>query len=239
MRIEIFTDHEGVSVRAANILSDAITKIPNGVFGFATGSTPERLYELLVDRYKRGEITFGEMTTVNLDEYIGLPANHEQSYSAFMQHHLFGHVNVRPSSVHFPGADSNPAKFDQLIQTIGGIDLQILGLGANGHIGFNEPGSAFDSRTRIVNLAPSTIRDNARFFNHSEDVPRQAVTMGIKTIMEARKILLLASGSGKSEAVALCLESPQTEEVPGSCLQSHSDVTILLDEAAASSLKTQ
>ncbi len=239
MKIEIFPDHEEVSTRAAEIFSATITEKPNGMFGFATGSTPERLYELLVDRYKRGQITFREITTVNLDEYIGLPANHEQSYAAFMQRHLFGQVDIRPNAVYFPDAKSDPAKFDQFIQNQGGIDLQILGLGANGHIGFNEPASPFGSRTRIVDLASSTIQDNSRFFNRPEDVPRQAVTMGIRTIMEARRILLLASGANKSDAVAHCLEAAPTEKIPGSCLQSHSNVTILLDEAAASKLNTQ
>ena len=230
-------DYEGMSTAAADILSDAISRKPNGVFGFATGSTPVRLYELLVGMYKRGEITFDQMTTVNLDEYIGIAEEHEQSYATFMRKHLFEHVNVRPSSIHFPKADQNSAIFDQFIQRKGGIEMQVLGLGANGHIGFNEPGSTFDSRTRIVNLASSTIRDNARFFNRIEDVPRQAVTMGIQTIMEARKILLLASGAGKAEAVVCCLRGPQTEEVPGSCLQSHRHLTVLLDDAAASKLK--
>ncbi len=236
MVIECFQDYESVSSRAAELVCEAISENPNGVFGFATGSTPERLYELLVARYQRGEISFDRLTTVNLDEYIGLVTSHEQSYTTFMQRHLFGHVNVRPDSIHFPAAVPNPSVFEQLIQNKGGIDLQILGLGSNGHIGFNEPGSPFDSRTRIVSLAPSTIQDNARFFDSIEDVPHQAVTMGIQTIMEARKILLLACGPAKADAVARCLQGLQTEEVPGSCLQAHPSVTVLLDEAAASGL---
>ncbi len=236
MVIERLQDYESVSKRAAEIVSEAISKTPSGVFGFATGSTPERLYELIVSGYQNGEISFDQLTTVNLDEYIGLPTGHEQSYATFMQSHLFGHVNVRPDSIHFPSAIPDPSTFEQLIQTLGGIDLQILGLGSNGHIGFNEPGSPFDSRTRVVSLAPSTIQDNARFFDSIEDVPTQAVTMGIQTIMEARKILLLACGPAKAEAVARCLQEPQTDDVPGSCLQAHSNVTILLDEDAASGL---
>ncbi|MCY3487798.1 MAG: glucosamine-6-phosphate deaminase [Bacteroidetes bacterium] len=236
MVIECFQDYESVSSRAAELVCEAISENPGGVFGFATGSTPERLYELLVTHYQRGEISFDRLTTVNLDEYIGLAINHEQSYATFMQHHLFGHVNVQPDSIHFPAAVPDPSVFEQLIQNKGGIDLQILGLGSNGHIGFNEPGSPFDSRTRVVSLAPSTIQDNARFFDSIEDVPHQAVTMGIQTIMEARKILLLACGPAKADAVARCLQGPQTEDVPGSCLQAHSDVTVLLDEAASSGL---
>lgn len=237
MVIEYFQDYESVSSRAAELVGEAISENPSGVFGFATGSTPERLYELLVTRYQRGEISFDQLTTVNLDEYIGLAANHNQSYATFMQHHLFGHVNVRPDSIHFPAVVPDPSVFEQLIQSKGGIDLQILGLGSNGHIGFNEPGSPFDSRTRVVSLAPSTIQDNARFFDSIEDVPHQAVTMGIQTIMEAHKILLLACGPAKADAVARCLQGPQTEEVPGSCLQAHSNVTVLLDEAASLGLK--
>ena len=239
MVIECFQDYESVSSRAVELVCEAISENPSGVFGFATGSTPERLYELLVTRYQRGEISFDRLTTVNLDEYIGLAINHEQSYATFMQHHLFGHVNVRPDSIHFPAAVPDPSVFEQFIQNKGGIDLQILGLGSNGHIGFNEPGSPFDSRTRVVSLAPSTIQDNARFFDSIEDVPHQAVTMGIQTIMEARKILLLACGPAKADAVAQCLQGPQTEDVPGSCLQTHSDVTVLLDKAASSGLNKQ
>lgn len=231
--------YESVSAFAADIVCQAISKNPRGVFGFATGSTPEGLYGLLVDRYRRGWISFDQMTTVNLDEYVGLPLNHEQSYAAFMQHHLFGHVNIGADSIHFPKAGENPSEFDQLIQNKGGIDLQILGLGANGHIGFNEPGSPFNSRTRVVSLAPSTIQSNARFFDSLDDVPREAVTMGIKTIMEARKIVLIASGAGKADAVARCLQGPETEEVPGSCLQSHPNVIVLLDDAAASGVNNQ
>lgn len=237
MIIEYFKDYEALSSRAAEILSVEISEKPNGVFGFATGSTPVRLYELLVGRYQRKEITFSQLTTVNLDEYIGLPPHHEQSYTAFMYRHLFGHVDVRPDAIYFPEPGPAPARFDELIQSKGGLDLQILGLGANGHIGFNEPGSPFDSRTRIVELASSTIQDNSRFFHCLEDVPRQAVTMGIQTILEARKILLLASGKGKALAVARCLEGTQTVEFPGSCLQTHSHVTVLLDESSASRLK--
>jgi len=236
MDIRKFANYEQISINAASIVSDAISEKPNGLFGFATGSTPVRLYELLIIGYQRGEISFDRLTTANLDEYIGLPPSHEQSYSTFMQNHLFGHVNIKPDSIHFPEAGLDPASFDQLIQNKGGIDLQILGLGSNGHIGFNEPGSSFDSRTRVVNLAPSTIQDNARFFDHIENVPRQAVTMGIQTIMDARKILLLAHGSGKAEAIKRCLQGPQTEEVPGSCLQSHPHMTVLIDDDAAQKL---
>ena len=237
MTIEYFRDYETLSLRAAEILALEISEKPDGVFGFATGSTPLRLYELLVERYQRKEITFSRLTTVNLDEYIGLPPDHEQCYANFMHRHLFGHVDVRPGSIHFP-EPGNPAKFDKMIQDKGGLDLQILGLGANGHIGFNEPGSEFDSRTRVVELAPSTMQDNARFFHHTEELPHRAVTMGMQTILEAHKILLLASGKGKAPAVAHCLEGPVNLNFPGSCLQIHRHVTVLLDESAASKLKS-
>lgn len=234
MVIECFSDHEALSVRAADIVSEAISATPDGVFGFATGSTPERLYELLVERYERGELSFRQLTTFNLDEYMGLPTGHEQSYATFMQTHLFGPTDVQPDAVHFPSAAADPTVYDHLIQQKGGLELQILGLGGNGHIGFNEPGSSFDSRTRIVDLASATIRDNARFFDRPEDVPRQAITMGIRTILESRRILMLASGTAKAEAVARCLRGPQTEKVPGSCLQTHPNVIVLLDSAANS-----
>ncbi len=237
MILKYFADYESVSSYAAKIVCDEISSNPTGVFGFATGSTPIGLYKLLVQRYLNGEISFNKITTVNLDEYIGLPPNHEQSYSAFMQHHLFAHVNVRQEHVHFPDTSSDPSNFDQLIQQWGEIDLQILGLGSNGHIGFNEPGSSFSSLTRVVSLSPSTIQDNARFFDQIDDVPTQAVTMGIKTIMNARKILLLACGHEKADAVKRCFAEPPTEEVPGSCLQSHPNLTVILDEAAKSKLQ--
>jgi len=236
MTLKYFADYESVSTNAATFVCDEINSNPQGVFGFATGSTPIGLYKLLVKSYHDGEISFDKLTTVNLDEYIGLPHNHKQSYYAFMQDHLFGHVNVRSESIHFPNANSDSINFDKLIQKCGGIDLQILGLGSNGHIGFNEPGSSFDSGTRIVTLASSTIRDNARFFDQIEDVPTTAVTMGIKTIMNARKILLLACGNEKADAVKRCLAETPSEEVPGSCLQSHPNLTVILDEAAKSKL---
>ncbi|MCY4234293.1 MAG: glucosamine-6-phosphate deaminase [Bacteroidetes bacterium] len=230
--IQSHYDYEGLSDFAAYVVSNQIKYKPTALIGFATGSTPVGLYKRLVKRYDEGDISFDQLTTVNLDEYIGLPDGHEQSYSAFMQHHLFDHVNIRPESIHFPSADSEPSNFDLMIQQKGGIDLQILGLGTNGHIGFNEPGSSFDSLTRVVDLASSTIQDNARFFDHIDDVPTQAVTMGIKTIMNARKILLLASGASKADAVFSCLSGPETEDVPGSCLQSHPELTVLLDDEA-------
>lgn len=236
MVIKCLENYDAISSHAADIVATAILEKPTGVFGFATGSTPVGLYKSLIARYQRGEISFSRLITVNLDEYVGLSADHEQSYRFFMQRHLFGHVDVRPECIYFPPESGNPSAFENLIQSKGGIDLQILGLGSNGHIGFNEPGSAFDSRTRVVGLASSTIRDNARFFKHSRDVPRRAVTMGIRTILEARQILLLASGVNKANAVVRSFEGPQTESVPGSCLQSHHSVTVLLDEAAATGL---
>ena len=239
MVIDCLENYEAMSSRAADVVASAISEKPTGVFGFATGSTPVGLYKSLIARYQRGEVTFSKLTTINLDEYIGLSADHEQSYRFFMQYNLFGHVDVRPECVHFPPVNGEPAAFDDLIRNKKGIDLQILGLGSNGHIGFNEPGSAFDSRTRVVELESSTIRDNARFFEHQRDVPRQAVTMGIKTILEAHQILLLASGANKANAVARSLEGPQTENVPGSSLQSHPNVIVLLDEAAAARLTTK
>ncbi|MCY4225502.1 MAG: glucosamine-6-phosphate deaminase [Bacteroidetes bacterium] len=236
MVIEQHHDYASLSRSAAALVRDEITKKPDGLFGFATGSTPIGLYQQLIKYHQDGDLSFDQLTTVNLDEYIGLPENHPQSYAYFMHHHLFGHVNLPKDSIHFPKPSGDSSTFDGLIQRKGGIDVQILGLGSNGHIGFNEPGSPFNSRTRIVDLASSTIRDNARFFDQIEDVPRQAVTMGIHTIMSARKVLLIANGAEKSDAVYRCLKGPQTEDVPGSCLQSHPDLTVILDHNAASRL---
>jgi len=236
MVIKQYRDYESLSRSAAAFIYDEINKKPHGLFGFATGSTPIGLYQRLTEYYQNGDLAFHQITTVNLDEYIGLPENHPQSYAYFMQYHLFGHVNLPQDSIHFPVSTADPSAFDDLIQGKGGIDVQILGLGSNGHIGFNEPGSSFDSCTRIVDLAPSTIRDNARFFDQIDDVPRQAVTMGIQTIMNARKILLIANGSEKADAVYRCLMGPQTEDVPGSCLQSHPQLTVMVDHDAASRL---
>ena len=229
MTVEILQDYNAVSDRAAHIVADTVRSKPRCVLGLATGSTPVGLYA----RLRTLEPDLASVTTFNLDEYAGLAACHEQSYRYFMWEHLFTPAGMKPEQVHFPDAH-----YEDRIAGAGGIDLQILGIGSNGHIAFNEPGSAHDSRTRTVQLAAQTIHDNARFFDRAEDVPREAVTMGIGTILDARHILLLATGEAKAQAVAAALEGPVTQDVPASSLQTHGDVHVLLDKEAASLLSS-
>ncbi len=242
MKIYVTDDYKGMSRKAANILSAQVILKPNSVLGLATGSTPEGMYAQMVDWYRKGDLDFAAVKTVNLDEYVGLEPTHEQSYRYFMQHHLFDHVNINPANTNVPdGLAADPAAecawYNQVIRDMGGIDLQVLGVGGNGHIGFNEPGRAFELETHVVNLKEETISANSRFFASRDDVPRQAMTMGIKSIMMAKKILLMASGEGKAEALRLALTGPVTPEVPASILQLHPYVTLVADKAAASKLE--
>ena len=232
MVVEVLPSYEAVSERALEILAARIRTAPQSVVGLATGSTPIGLYR----RLAAADLDWSGVTSFNLDEYEGLAPDHPQSYHHFMWTHLFRHVNIAPANVHVPTAEEGGAAFEARIAEAGGIDLQVLGIGANGHIGFNEPGSSLDSATRRVTLAARTIADNARFFESASAVPRSAVTMGIGTIMQARTILLMACGAGKAEAVAGALEGPVTTDLPASVLQRHADVQVLLDEAAASLL---
>lgn len=243
MPIKIFVakDYDEMSKKAAGIIADAIRNKPNLVLGLATGSTSVGCYRGLIRMHKEGGIDFSRVVTFNLDEYVGLPPTHPQSYRYFMNESLFNHVNIRMENTHLPNGMSDDLQktckeFEEAIKAAGGIDLQLLGIGANGHIAFNEPGSPFNSRTRVVKISEQTRRDNARFFRSIDEVPRQALSMGIGTIMEARKIVLLASGAGKADAVAKSIEGPITEGVPASILQRHPDCTFILDEAAASKL---
>ena len=214
----------------------------NAVLGLATGSTPLPLYEELVRLRREESLDFSGVTSFNLDEYIGLPGDHPCSYRHFMQQNLFNHINIRPERTHVPNGLAVDIKaecnaYESAIQAVGGIDLQVLGLGADGHIAFNEPGSSLGSRTRIKTLTHKTREDNARFFDSIEDVPRHCITMGVGTIMECRKLLLFAFGEGKAEIIARAVEGPITAMVPASALQLHQNVKILLDEAAASKLE--
>lgn len=242
MKIYVTEDYKTMSRKAANILSAQLILKPNSVLGLATGSTPEGAYAQLVDWYRKGDLDFSAVRTVNLDEYVGLEPTHEQSYRHFMQAHLFDHVNINPANTNVPdGLAADPAAeckwYNQVIRDMGGIDLQLLGLGSNGHIGFNEPGDAFELETHVVDLTERTINDNARFFASKDDVPRQAMTMGIKSIMMAKKILLMASGEGKAEALKAALTGPVTPRVPASILQLHPYVTLVADKAAMSKLE--
>lgn len=233
-------DYEDMSRKAANIISAQIILKPDCVLGLATGSTPLGTYDQLIGRYNKGDLDFSRISTVNLDEYRGLTKENDQSYHYFMHHNFFRHINIRPDHTFVPDGmeeDSERAcqAHEDIIRQLGGIDLQLLGLGNNGHIGFNEPGPVFEKETHLVDLTESTISANARFFENREDVPTQAYTMGIQTIMQAKKILILVSGSGKADIVAKAFWGPVTPEVPASILQLHPDVTLVADEEALAS----
>ncbi|MEG2119064.1 MAG: glucosamine-6-phosphate deaminase [Pseudoflavonifractor sp.] len=242
MRIYAVEDYRAMSRRAANIISAQVIQKPKCVLGLATGSTPIGTYEQLVEWNKKGDLSFKEVTTVNLDEYKGLSPEHDQSYRYFMRHNLFDHIDVREDRTFVPnGLATDPeaecARYDHLVRSMGGTDLQLLGLGRNGHIGFNEPGDAFVVPTHVVNLTQSTIDANARFFAKPGDVPRQAITMGIGVIMLAKRILVVASGADKADAVYNAFRGPVTPGVPASILQLHPDVILVADRAALSRLE--
>jgi glucosamine-6-phosphate deaminase len=232
-------DYQDMSRKAANIISAQIIMKPDCVLGLATGSTPVGTYRQLIEWYEKGDLDFSRVSTVNLDEYRGLTHIDPQSYYYFMQENLFDHVNIDKTATHVPDGTNPDAadacvKHEQIIKSLGGIDLQLLGLGNNGHIGFNEPGAAFEKETHLVDLAESTIRANARFFTSIDEVPKQAYTMGIRTIMQAKKILVVVSGESKADIVSRAFFGPVTPEVPASILQMHPDVTVVCDEAALS-----
>ncbi len=241
MKIIKTKDYEQMSRVAANILSAQVIMKPKCVLGLATGSTPIGAYDQLIEWYKKGDIDFSEVTTINLDEYKGLSPENDQSYRYFMNTHLFDHVNIDKSKTYVPnGLELNSEKacseYNEIIQHSGGIDLQLLGLGNNGHIGFNEPGSAFEKETHCVSLTQSTIDANARFFSSMDEVPKEAYTMGIKTIMQAKKIVVVVSGLQKASIVKKAFFGSITPQVPASVLQLHNDVTIIGDEEALSAL---
>lgn len=241
MRIIITKNYDDMSQKAANIISAQMITKPNCVLGLATGSTPIGTYKVLVERYNNGDLDFSQVSTVNLDEYRGLTHDNDQSYYYFMMNNLFKHVNIDVNRTHVPDgtiedADKACADYEEIVKSYGGVDLQLLGLGHNGHIGFNEPASEFPKATHCVDLQESTIQANARFFEKIEDVPTQAYTMGIGTIMAAKKVLLIASGKDKAEIVKKAFFGPVVPEVPASILQMHQDVTIVIDEDAASLL---
>ncbi len=237
MRIYECADYRAMSRQAANIISAQVIMKPECVLGLATGSTPIGVYDQLVEWYKKKDLSFLRVRSVNLDEYRGLSSTHEQSYRYFMQTHLFDRVDIQPENTHVPNGlaadpDAECARYDQVIQDLGGIDLQLLGMGRNGHIGFNEPSDVFVMGTHLVNLTESTIEANKRFFASEADVPRQALTMGIMHIMQAKKILVVVSGEDKAEAVAKAFTGPVTPQVPASILQIHPDVVLVGDKAA-------
>ncbi|MCQ2517542.1 MAG: glucosamine-6-phosphate deaminase [Lachnospiraceae bacterium] len=239
MRIIKTKDYDELSRRAAGIIAAQVIQKPDCVLGLATGSTPIGTYKELVAAYERGDLDFSGITTVNLDEYKGLPKENDQSYYYFMNDNLFSHVNIDKSRTNLPdGTEPDSEKacsaYNDIIHSVGGIDLQLLGLGHDGHIGFNEPADSFPLETHCVDLTDMTIRANQRFFASYDDVPKQAYTMGIKTIMQARKVLVVVSGEDKAEIVKKSFFGPVTPQVPASILQLHPDVTVICDAAALS-----
>ena len=242
MKIIRATDYYDMSRKAANIISAQVIMKPNCVLGLATGGTPVGTYKQLVEWYNKGDLDFSEVTTVNLDEYRGLPREHPESYWSFMHKNLFDLVNIRPEAIHLPDGTNMDsaaecAHYDEIIRQLGGVDLQLLGIGHDGHIGFNEPGAAFELGTHCVSLTEETIEANKRFFDGDVNQgPKQAYTMGIKTIMQARKVLMVANGAGKADIVKKAFFGPVTPEVPASILQMHPDFTLVLDAEAASRL---
>lgn len=244
MRIVIAKDYEDMSARAARIMAGQIYLKPNSVLGLATGGTPLLMYKELIKVHKEVGLDFSEIVSFNLDEYLGLPKEDEQSYYYYMFHHFFHHINIKKENIHIPDGMAKDVElectnYDRSIQNLGGIDLQVLGIGNNGHIGFNEPDIKFEATTHKVKLDEETIQANARFFANIEEVPRFAISMGIKTIMHAKKILLLASGESKAEVIYHALYGGITPEIPASILQLHQDVTVIVEESAAHFLKTK
>lgn len=242
MEVIIKADYAEMSREAAQIIADLLYEKPNAVLGLATGSTPIGLYKELVRMHKEEGLDFSKVVTFNLDEYIGLPATHDQSYNYFMWDNLFKHINVNPENVHVPNGMARDIEkfcewYEDEIDKAGGIDLQVLGIGGDGHIAFNEPGSSLASRTRMETLTEETITDNARFFANKDEVPRYAITTGVGTILEAAHCLMLANGEKKACTVAKAIEGPVTAMVTASALQLHPRVTAILDEPAASKLE--
>lgn len=242
MKIISANDYNDMSRKAANIISAQVILYPDSVLGLATGSTPLGVYRQLVDWYRKGDIDFSRVHSVNLDEYVGLAPEHPQSYHYYMNENFFRHINIKPENTNVPNGlaediDAECARYDKLIADLGGIDLQLLGIGHTGHIGFNEPDQDFDKMTHKVKLNQKTIEANSRFFNSEDDVPKYAITMGIKAIMQAKKILLVANGEGKAEILDRALFGPVAPAVPASILQLHPDVTVVADEAALSVIR--
>jgi len=241
MEVIIVDNSDEVAQRAADVVCQQLEEKPDSVLGLATGGTPVRLYEELISRHKAGEVSFARASSFNLDEYVGLPPSHPQSYRAFMQTRLFDHIDIDPARTHVPdGMAANPLEagpaYEAAIRAAGGIDLQILGIGRDGHIAFNEPTSSLGSRTRIKTLTEKTLTDNARFFDEGEFQPHLAITMGIASILDARHVLLIATGAHKARAIADTVEGPLAAVCPASALQWHQKTQILLDSAAAEHL---
>ena len=242
MRIIRTKNYEEMSRKAASIIAAQVVIKPDCVLGLATGGTPVGTYKNLVEWYNNGDLDFSEVTSVNLDEYRGLPIEHPESYWSFMHRNLFDHVNIKPENINLPDgrnmdAEAECARYDAVIESVGGVDLQLLGIGHDGHIGFNEPSDAFDLGTHCVQLTEETIDANQRFFDSRDEVPREAYTMGTRTIMNARKVLMVVNGKDKAEIVKKAFFGPVTPQVPASILQMHPDFTLVADEEALSLVK--
>ncbi|MDI3548611.1 MAG: glucosamine-6-phosphate deaminase [Halanaerobiales bacterium] len=241
MRVIIEEDYEAMSKKAALLVASQINLKPNAVLGLATGETPLGMYRQLIKMYRKGEIDFSEVITFNLDEYYRLPPDNSRSYHYYMQENFFNHINIHPGNTHLPDGmaadiDEECSRYEEMIRQNGGIDLQILGVGSNGHIGFNEPAERLNVTTHLVSLTEETIRANSRFFNSPDDVPRKAVSVGIATILKARRIILLASGRNKARAIKKTVNGYVDTKVPSSLLQTHPEVTLIIDQEAASLL---
>ncbi|QQY78080.1 glucosamine-6-phosphate deaminase [Mycoplasma mycoides subsp. capri] len=238
MKLIVLENEEQVANKAAQIISEQIKNKPNSVLGLATGSTPINTYKKLIQMYQEKQISFKDVICFNLDEYKDIDKNNKQSYYYFMNEQLFNFIDINKNNCYIPNASfyDNPKAYDELIKKANGIDLQLLGLGVNGHIGFNEPDSSFDSLTQIVDLTNSTIKANSRFFDSIDQVPTQAISMGLQSIMNTKKILLLATGVNKSEAIYHLIQGQITKKWPCTILQKHNDVTIIIDKNAASKL---
>lgn len=241
MRIIRTEDYQAMSAQVAALIAAQVVSKPDSVLGLATGSTPIGAYHLLAEWHKKGMLSFAQIRSVNLDEYCGLAPDHEQSYRRFMGETLFDHIDIKPENTHVPNGlaedfTAECARYDGLIARLGGVDLQLLGLGHNGHIGFNEPGASFVLPTHPVSLSESTIGANSRLFASRDDVPRQAITMGVGSIMRAKRVLVAVSGADKADVVTRAFSGPVTPEVPASILQLHPDVVLVGDRAVLSEL---
>ena len=241
MKVIVTKDYPQMCKLASRIFAAQITLKPESVLGLATGSTPVGMYNELVEMYKEGRVDFSKVRTVNLDEYAGLDGSNDQSYRYFMNHNLFDHINIDKDNTNVPNGvaadlQAECERYEQVVADMGGVDIQLLGIGNNGHIAFNEPCEEFPEKTHIVDLTQNTIEANARFFSSMDEVPKKALTMGIGTIMKAKKIVLLANGAKKAQTIYDTVYGPITPKVPASVLRLHTDVTIFADEEAAALL---
>ncbi|MFC7062114.1 glucosamine-6-phosphate deaminase [Halobacillus seohaensis] len=237
MKIIVMKDYQELSEKVCELIEKQVNDQPKSVLGLATGGSPLGTYKELIKGYKKRAVDYQQVTTMNLDEYIGLDKSDPQSYHFFMRQHLFDEININPDRTYIPNGKANNQdkeceRYERLIEEVGPPDLQLLGIGQNGHIGFNEPGTSFTSETHIIELAESTRKANARFFDSLEDVPKQAITMGIRSILKSEKVILIASGERKAAAIKSLLEDEPSENMPASALKNHKNVTLIVDEEA-------